>query len=124
MHTVSERQSNFSDVMKHRFPNSQSTKKSAARHDETYVTKRNDAPSETVAQRRERQDVEARAGWDAYVEQNRSVDENMMRLRKLRLEREAASQQRQESTDAGNNVLRDPLSPPGRRLDRHGADRG
>jgi hypothetical protein len=110
--------------MKHRFPKSQSTKKSAVRYDETYVKKRNDAPPETVAQRRERLEAEARAGWNAYVEQSRSVDENMMRLRKLRLEREASSQQRQESTDAGNNVLHDPFSSPGRRSDRHDADDG
>jgi hypothetical protein len=110
--------------MKHRFPNSQPTKKSAAAHDQTYVRKRNDSLPETIAQRRERQDAEALAGWNAYVERNRGVDENMMRLRKLRLEREAASQHRQEGTDAGHNVLRDPVSPPSGRLGRHGADQG
>jgi hypothetical protein len=88
--------------MKHRFPHSQPTKESAPRYDQAYVTKRNDGPSETVAQRRERREAEARAGWNAYVEQSNSVDENMMRLRKLRLDREAAGQQRQEGTDAGN----------------------
>jgi hypothetical protein len=113
-----------SDVMKHRFPNSQSAKKSATRYDQTYVTKRNDAPAETVGQRKERQGAEARAAWNAYIEQNKSVDENMKRLRELRLEREAAGQQRPESTDAGNNVLRDPLSPAERRPERHGADKG
>jgi hypothetical protein len=101
--------------MKHRFPNSQSVAKKAATHDQTYVTKRNDAPAETVGQRRERQGAEARSAWNEYVEQSKSVDDNMMRLRKLRLEREAASRQSQESADASSQR---------RRPVRHGADQG